>query len=62
MRFYRIDWSETDPTAQQVDWATNAQDAARIGNESADFSISIIDVPTDKAGLLAFLKANVWRR
>lgn len=63
MKFYRIDWRDDfEPTAQQTDWATTQREANRIALEAGETSrVTRVDVPTDKAGLLAWLKKEIWR-
>lgn len=62
MRFFRVDWPDDEPTAQTTDWATNKRAADRLARESGspDARVTEIDVPTDKAGLLAFLREHIW--
>lgn len=68
MKFYRIDYpvNEVEPTAVQTEWATNKREADRLARQGADgmyeANVKEVDVPTDRAGLLAFLNANIWRR
>jgi hypothetical protein len=63
VKFYRIDWRDDfEPTAQQTDWATTQREANSLAVEAGDSSlVTLVEVPTDKAGLLAFLKENLWR-
>lgn len=60
MRLYRIDWRDSEPTAQQTDWATSLRDAERIARENVNAHITPVEVPTTKAGLVSFLKKHVW--
>jgi len=61
MKFYRVDWHDDNPTAQQTAWATTERHANRLAVEAGDTSrVSVVDVPTDKAGLLAFLDKHLW--
>jgi hypothetical protein len=61
MKFYRIDWYDSEPSAQQTDWATTQREANRIGVEAGTSSrVTMVHVPTNKAGLLAFLKEHIW--
>lgn len=62
MKFYRIDWTESEPTALQTDWATTQRQANRLALDAGETSrVREVDVPTDKDGLLAFLKQHIWR-
>lgn len=62
MRFFRIDWPVREPTEQATDWATSKRVADKIARESGDpdARVTEIDVPTDKDGLLAFLRKEIW--
>lgn len=62
MKFYRIDWPDSEPTAQTTDWATSRRVADRIARESGspDARIREVEIPLTKAGMLAFLKAELW--
>lgn len=60
MRFYRVDWHESEPSAQQTEWATSRKQAERIACAAGDGEITEVDVPTDKGNLLAFLNEHIW--
>jgi hypothetical protein len=62
VKFYRIDWEDDEPMAQTVDWATNQREANSIAIEEPTSRVTVLDVPTDRLGLLKFLKETVWRR
>lgn len=69
MKFYRIDYGDWGgrfhENDQTIEWATNKREAEKIAREADDgaykSTITEIDVPTDKDGLLGFLNRNVWR-
>lgn len=60
MKFYRAQWREYEPTASDCEWFTNKRDAEKSAREN-DGRVVEVDVPTDRAGLLAFLTEHVWR-
>ncbi len=58
MKLYRIQWYPQDESALDRDWASTKRDANRIARESGDEAeVVAIDVPTDKKGLLEFLRS-----
>lgn len=69
MRVYRIDYGDCEGFKAKrreavVEWAGNLRDASRIARENHDGDylsrITAVDVPTGKAGLLAFLNETVF--
>lgn len=60
MIFWRADWHEDEPTAQNCEWFTNKRDAVQCARECGG-SAKLVNVPTDKAGLLIFLNRKLWR-
>lgn len=64
MQFYRVDYYAPNSTDQATEWATTKGDAAQIAldNRCGDYDARItpVDIPTSKAGLLAFLNDNIW--
>lgn len=70
MILYRIDYGDCERTKfrnneQTVEWASNLRAAERIARENDDgdyhSTITKVAVPTDKAGLIAFLNEVAWR-
>lgn len=68
MKLYRIDYGDCEGFKRRngettVEWASNLRLAERIARENHDGDylsrITIVDVPTDKAGLLEFLNRTV---
>ena len=61
MKFYRAVWVESEPTAGDCEWFTNKRDAEKSARENHRGSVKEFDVPTDRAGMLAFLTEHLWR-
>lgn len=68
MRLYRIDYGDCEGfkrrnREQTVEWAGNLRDAERIARENHDgdyhSTVTAVDVPTGKAGLIEFLNRTV---
>jgi hypothetical protein len=64
VKFYRVNFFGLDPSEQTTEWATSVAAAEKIArdNRCGDYepSVTPVEVPTDKAGLLAFLNEHIW--
>lgn len=64
MKFYRVNYYSMDESEQSTEWATSKEAAEKIArdNRCGDYepSIAPVEVPLDRAGLLAFLNENIW--
>ena len=61
MKFYRVSWQEPEPTAGDCEWFTNKRAAEKAERDNYDSRLTEFDVPTDRAGMLAFLNEHLWR-
>lgn len=66
MKLYLVEYGDCEGFRRQngeqtKEWASNKKDAARIANENHDgdykSSVKLLDVPTDKKGLIEFLNS-----
>lgn len=56
MKLFKVRYHPGDPTHLQVEWASSRRDAERLAREDHG-DVTEVDVPTDPAGLIAFLNS-----
>lgn len=69
MKFYKVQWEYEGERDIFYNWTTNKRDAEQIMSDNIEIyepdekfhKITVIDVPTDKEGLLKWLNNNVYK-